>query len=325
MIKPLAILVGLFLLVSLLLFTTTYTVSFHEVVIKRRFQQSSEESIVTQPGLHFKLPFFVDRITRFDTRLQLRESPLETVHTADGQQLVVRAFLLWKVDTEGDGPLTFDKSYGSIEQANVLLLDQFQDSLSVLSQYDFNDLVGGPEGSLVRAEQKILEQMMSVRDKGILPVTVGISQLLLPPKTTVAVLRRMEATRDRLAEAERFKGNAEAERIQSEANTMGDMMSAFAYQLSEEIRAEGNDKARQYYKLMGTNEEFAIFLTDADHLEKIFSEEGTIVLPSFSAPFHLMNLDTPVDRAGIPQPVERYAPQVSAPPDAAGPVEKEPS
>ena len=166
---------------------------------------------------------------------------------------------------------------------------------------------------------------MSVRDKGILPVTVGISQLLLPPKTTVAVLRRMEATRDRLAVAERFKGDAEAERIQSEANTMGDMMSAFAYQLSEEIRAEGNDRARQYYELMRTNEDFAIFLAWADHLEKIFSEEGTIVLPPSAPPFHLMNLDTPVDRAGIPQPYEGYAPQVAAPPDGAGSVEKEPS
>ncbi len=308
MIKSLAILVGLFLLVSLLLFSMTYTVSFHEVAIKRRFQQSSEKSIVTDPGLHFKLPFFVDRITSFDTRLQLLESPLEMVQTADGQQLVVRAFLLWQVDTEGNGPLAFSASYGSIKQANDLLLDQFQDSLSALSQYDFNDLVGGPEGSLARAEQQVLEQMMSVRDKGVLPVTVGISQLLLPPKTTIAVLRRMEATRNKLAETERFKGNAEAEQIEAEAKTVADSIKAFAYQLSERIRAEGHEKVRELHAQMGEHEQFAIFLTWADHLEEIFSEEGTIILPSDLAPFHLMTLDTPVDEHGIPQPPERFAP-----------------
>ena len=290
--KLIAIIVGFLLLASLVLFTTTYTVSFHEVVIKTRFGQTNENSVVsgeTDAGLHFQLPFFIDRTENFDTRLQLLESPMETIQTADGQQLVVRAFLMWRVDPEGDGPLAFDRSYGSIKEADRLLLDQFRDSLSVLSKYSFNELVGGPEGRLAEAEAALLDQMMSVRGNGVLPLTAGVSQLLLPPKTTTAVLSRMYQTRQNLAEAERFKGQAEAERITSEARTMADTIRAFAELRAEEIRAEGNEKAREYLEKLREDEEFAIFLVHLDALAQMLDKTTTLVVPTNVAPFDLMN------------------------------------
>lgn len=289
--KLIAIIVGFLLLASLVLFTTTYTVSFHEVAIKTRF--GKENSVVrgeTDAGLHFKLPFFIDRTVNFDTRLQLLESPLETIQTADGQQIVVRAFLMWRVDTAGDGPLAFDRSYDSTKQAGRLLLDQFRDSLSVLSKYSFNELVGGREGRLAEAEAALLDQMMSVRGNGILPVTAGVSQLLLPPKTTTAVLSRMYQTRQNLSEAERFKGQAEAERIRSEAKTMAETIRAFAELRAEEIRAEGNEKAREYLEKLREDEEFAIYLVHLDALAQMLDKTTTLVVPTNLAPFDLMNL-----------------------------------
>ncbi len=291
--KLIAIIVGFLLLASLVLFTTTYTVSFHEVVIKTRFGQTNEDSVVsgeTDAGLHFKLPFFIDRTENFDTRLQLLESPLETIQTADGQQIVVRAFLMWRVDTEGDGPLAFDRSYDSTKQAGRLLLDQFRDSLSVLSKYSFNELVGGREGRLAEAEAALLDQMMSVRGNGVLPMTAGVSQLLLPPKTTTAVLSRMYQTRQNLAEAERFKGQAEAQRMESESRTMADTILAFAELRAEEIRAEGNEKAREYLEKLREDEEFAIYLVHLDALAQMLDKTTTLVVPTNLAPFDLMNL-----------------------------------
>ncbi len=293
--KLIAIIVGFLLLASLVLFTTTYTVSFHEVVIKSRFGQTNENSVVrgeTDAGLHFKLPFFIDRTVNFDTRLQLLESPLETIQTADGQQLVVRAFLMWQIDTEDDdGPLAFASSYESIEKADRLLLDELRDSLSVLSKYSFDELIGGREGHLAKAEAALLNQMMSVRSKGVLPVTAGVSQLLLPPKTTTAVLSRMYQTRQNLAEAERFKGQAEAERITSEARTMADTIRAFAELRAEEIRAEGNEKAREYLEKLREDEEFAIYLVHLDALAQMLDKTTTLVVPTNLAPFDLMNLE----------------------------------
>ena len=57
--------------------------------------------------------------------------------------------------------------------------------------------------------------------QGVEAGTVGISQIVLPPKTSSAVLSRMQATRDVLAEGERNIGTAEAEAIRSAGNNAG--------------------------------------------------------------------------------------------------------
>jgi hypothetical protein len=60
---------------------------------------ASIAGVVAEPGLHLKAPFFIDQVTRLDTRQQLIESPLETVLTRDGQQVLVQAFMTWRIDT----------------------------------------------------------------------------------------------------------------------------------------------------------------------------------------------------------------------------------
>ena len=91
--KVVAIIVGLIILAVLLLFSMTYTVSYHEVGIRSRFGKIDESSIIKEPGLHFRLPFFADSVQTFDTRTQLLKSPMDNLQTRDGQQIVVEAFM----------------------------------------------------------------------------------------------------------------------------------------------------------------------------------------------------------------------------------------
>ena len=140
--KTVAIVVGAVILAVLLLFSMTYSISFNEVGIRSRFGKIDEMSIVREPGLHFRLPFFADSVDTFDTRVQLLESPLDNLQTKDGQQIVVKAFMLWKINTDGNGPLDFYQSYPSIREANLILSTQFRDAVSTLSQYNFEELIG---------------------------------------------------------------------------------------------------------------------------------------------------------------------------------------
>jgi regulator of protease activity HflC (stomatin/prohibitin superfamily) len=212
--KPLTIGIGLLLLICLVLFSMTYSVSFHEVAIRQTFGQATDDSVVTEPGLHFKLPIFADQITKYDTRLQLLETALDTIPTADGQQVVIKAYLLWQIDTNEGGPRRFDTSYRTLEAAANAIDDQFRTAVAAgISRYNFDDLIGS-QSRLPDAERAILAQLESLRDTGIVPRTVGISQVLLPPRVTRNVLERMKATREILGRAERFKGDAEAERIE---------------------------------------------------------------------------------------------------------------
>jgi membrane protease subunit HflC len=299
--RPLAIFSGIALLLILLLFSMTYTVSFHEVGIRSRFGQTTENSIIRDAGLHFRLPFFADTVTLLDTRMKIHQSPLELLQTADGQQIVVKAYLLWQVDPDGTSPLDFFRSHGSADGAKGSIDGQFRDALSVLSSFSFDELTGATN-KLSTAEASILDRLKTLKASGIVPVSVGINRLLLPPKTTTAVLNRMQARRETLAEQRRAKGMADAEAIRAEARAKHDKIMAFASQRAEDIRAEGEAQAADYLQQMGEDEELAIFLAWLDALETSLSQNTTLVLESNVAPWHLMKLDSNSEVGEIPQP-----------------------
>lgn len=293
--------IGITIFVVLLLFSMTYTVSFHQVGILSRFGKTDANSIVSTPGLHFRLPFFADSVTLLDTRTQVRQSPLEMLQTKDGQQIVVKSFLLWSIDTDEEGPLKFYRSYPSVDAAQLAIDSQFRDAISVLSSYSFEDLTGA-NNQLSQAEGAILDRLSSLSSSGILPRSVGINRLLLPPKTTTAVLQRMQARRDTLAEQLRAKGLADAEAIRAAARAKRDKINAFASQRAEDIRAEGEAQAATYLKQMGEHEELAVFLAWLDAIEIALSENTTLVLETNIAPWHLLDLNAQTNNQGIPQP-----------------------
>ena len=307
--RVLAIGVGLVLVVMLLMFSTTYSVKFHEVAVKTRFGASQAEPI-SEPGIHFKLPIFADRVETFDKRLQLLQAPTEELPTADGQSLIVQAFLLWKIDP--DEAIQFSRAYGSIEAAEPQIRDRFRQAMSAIGQYRFDQLVGDSH-QLAQAEQDILDNLAELRAQGVEPVRVGISQLLLPPKATGSVIRRMQATRKKLAEIERVNGSSEAQLIVSKANAQAEKIRAFAEQRAQEIRNLGTDQAAEYLTAMSEDEELAIFLVWLDTLKASLSDNMTAVLPIAYAPFHLLDLSTPLSSTGVPQPSDTMLTQTTPP------------
>jgi membrane protease subunit HflC len=302
--KLVAIIVGLVILAVLLLFSMTYSISYNEVGIRSRFGKIDENSIIREPGLHFRLPFFADSVQPFDTRTQLLKPAMDNLQTKDGNQIVVEAFMLWKIDSEGDGPLRFYESYSTLSEADAILQSKFSDAVSVLSQYDFNELLGA-DSKLEQAESEILARMQAVRAEGVEPVYAGVSRILLKEKTSQAVIRRMKARRDTLAENERARGVAEAQRITSEAKTTADKVLAFASQRAQEIRTRGEEQAAKYLQQMSQDEELAIFLIWLDALEKALAENTTVILETDFAPWHLMNIQAPDSENPIPMPLDR--------------------
>jgi regulator of protease activity HflC (stomatin/prohibitin superfamily) len=303
--KVLAIVLGLILLGVLLLVSMTYSLPYHEVAVKATWGKSDEDSVITDPGLKFKLPLIADKVSKYDTRLQIIETPLEQIQTSDDLQLVVRAFLLWKISAEPDDrgkTLAFHSTYGSIDEANRLLRDQFRATVkNVASQFTFAELVG-ENNRIEEAEQAIAGQLAGLRDRGIEPVTVGLAQIVLPVSSTQAVLARMQDTRKALQDAERSSGEAAAQQIEGDAKNDQDKISAFASSLAEEIRFEGDEMAARYLAQMGEDPDLAVFLSWLDALETSLSQYTTIVSPMNLAPFHLLDPSTPLNAHGYPVP-----------------------
>jgi membrane protease subunit HflC len=285
--KATAIIVGLVILGVLILFSMTFTVAYNQVAIRSTFGKVDEASIIREPGLHFRLPFFADSVTLFDTRLQILESPLENIQTADGQQIVIRGFMLWRVDRAAEGPLQFYRSFPDLAAAREALRSQFRDAMTLLSKYAFDDLLG-QENHLAEAEAAVLARMNSVVSEGVQPVTVGISRIAFKESTTSEVVRRMQASRDTLADSERARGTAEAERIRSRAAGVAEKILAFASQRAQEIRTEGEELAAHYLTEMGKDEQLAIFLLWIDALEQSLSENTTFIIDTDMKPWHLL-------------------------------------
>jgi regulator of protease activity HflC (stomatin/prohibitin superfamily) len=154
-----------------------------------------------------------------------------------------------------------------------------------------------------------LSDLKATRLPGIEPVSVGISQVVLPPKTSVAVLRRMAAVQETLANLEESKGNSEAEAIKSQAASSADTIRNFAAQWAAEIEALGNEESTRYYQLMKQEADLAIFLAWLDTLKGSLSGSTTFVTDLNRAPFHLLDLNEAGQSAGIPQPREPYLAQ----------------
>ncbi len=297
--RTIGIVVGSLIVLVLVLYNTTYTVNFHEIAVVTRFGKPA--GVVREPGLHFKAPFFIDQVTRLDTRQQLIESPLETVQTRDGQQVLVQAFMTWRVDTDPDAALRFYTSFASLEGAQKDLETQLQGALRNVAGFAFTDLVG-QNNKLTEAESAILADLNRTRLAGTQPMTVGIQQVVLPPKTTVAVLKRMAAVQETLANLEAVKGTSAAEAIRSQAKSQADTIRAFADQWAARIEAKGNEEATRYYGEMKEEADLAIFLTWLDTLKASLSGNTTYIMDTTRAPFHLVDLDAPADAKGIPQP-----------------------
>jgi len=288
--KAAAIIVRLVILGVLAIISMTFTESFNQVAVQSRFGKVDESSIIRTPGLHFRLPFFADSVHLFDTRIQILESPLENIQTADGQQIVVRGFLLWQVEKEGDGPLAFYQSFPDIVAARDVLRTQFRDAMTSLSEYKFDELLG-EDSKLADAEDSILKRMASSVSEGVRPVTVGVSRIAFKASTTSEVVRRMRARRDTLADSERARGAAEAERIRSHASGVAEKILAFAAQRAQEIRTEGEELGARYLSEMGEDEQLAIFLLWIDALERSLSDNTTYVIDTADAPWHLLETD----------------------------------
>ncbi len=305
--KAIAVVIGAILLIVLVLFSTTYTVRFNEVAVRTTFGKTSTASVQTEPGVHFRFPLFADRVSKYDTRVQLAETPLIEVPTRDGQSVVVKAFVMWQIDASDTQRVqAFANSFPDARDADEALRGELQTAVKAgVSRHGFDELIG-PDSRLGEAEQGIREQLATVTAKlGVTPVAVGISQVQLPGKTTRAVLNRMQATRQKLAEAERTKGNSEAVRIRSDANSVVSTLRAFAEQRAEELKGVANRKAVEYLREMSEDEELAIFLVQLDTLQKSLNDGTTFILSDEAAPWHLLNQSN-LGTGVIPQPSKPY-------------------
>jgi membrane protease subunit HflC len=248
--------------------------------------------VVTEPGLHFKVPL-IDTVINIDKRILDLENPAQEVIASDQKRLVVDAFARYRIKDV----LKFYQAVGSVDRANS--------QLSILLNSALRRVLG--EATLTHVVRDERSQLMArVRDQldteaqpfGISIVDVRIRRADLPEQNSQAVYERMKTERQREAQEFRSQGLQRAQEIRAKADRDVTVLLADAQSKGEQTRGEGDgERNRIFAEAYGRDPEFFSFYRSMQAYEAgLRSNDTRMVLKPDSEFFRFF-----VDPSGKPR------------------------
>jgi membrane protease subunit HflC len=215
------------------------------------------KTVVTEPGLHFKLPAPLQNVVYLDKRiLTLDASGADLVQTSEKKNLMIDTFVKWRI---GDARRYWVSFQGSERAASDRLAMLLRDVLNIAVNKRTVNQITSSEREKAMAE---ISELLQARVKalGIDIVDVRMKRVDFTPEISESVYSRMEAERKRVASEERSKGAAQAERIRAGADRQSEVILAEAYRDAQKTKGEGDgEAARIYADAFGKDPEFARF------------------------------------------------------------------
>jgi membrane protease subunit HflC len=197
--------------------------------------------VVSEPGLHFKVPF-VDTVIAIDRRILDLEAPAQEVIASDQKRLVVDAFARYRVKDL----LRFYQTLGSVAGANSQLPILLNSALRrVLGEATFTHVVRDQRADLMGRIRDLVDREAAAY--GIEVVDVRIRRADLPEQNSQAVYQRMQTERQREAAEFRAQGAQRAQEIRSRADRDVTVLVAEATAKAEQIRGEGDAHRNQIF------------------------------------------------------------------------------
>jgi len=284
----------------------TYTLDETEQAVVIQFGAPVGDP-VTEPGLHFKLPF-VQEVRRFGRRLIIWDGDPNQVPTRGREFISVDTTARWKIVD----PLAFLKSVRN-ESGAQSRLDDIIDSV-VRDKISSTELVEIVRSADWKVSKKLLEQIalpVDVGEKeldkkitvgrqtltrdilaearkglgeyGIDLVDVRIKRLNYVPSVQKQVFSRMISERQRIAEQFRSEGAGEAARIRGETQEVLARIRSEARRESEVIRGRADATATNIYaKAFGADPEFYGFYRTLESYRRSMTKGTTLLLDTGS-------------------------------------------
>jgi membrane protease subunit HflC len=300
------ILMGAVITAALLSYMFLYQVRYDQVAVRTTFDKADDGSVQTAPGLKFRLPWPIHKVTHYSKRLQLLEDTVEELQTADGKSVIVKTYLTWRIEN----PLEFYVTLKDPAEAQRQLSSRLREIRGLISRYRLDQLVNLDKNAIKLDEienlaKSLLEKSLAQSGYGLKVESVGIYKIVLPESTTQKVFETMITTRERLSENALQEGQAQASAIRSEAESARERILAFAERRAQTIRSKGDREASKEYQSFAANEDFAVFLRKVEALKKMLDHNTTFVLSADS----LGILDWFNRDPGQAAPAQRPAPQ----------------
>ena len=302
-----AVLLGLVILLSL------YTVRQTEQVIITQFGRPVGKPI-TEPGLHFKLPF-VQEVNRIDKRYLAWDGPMVEMSTKDKTYIQVDTFARWRITDpmqyflrlrdERSAQSRLEDILGSETRTAVArheLIEvvrtekqrkPLQDESAALSGVGALGVLQPIQFGRAELEKNIFEAAApKLSEFGIELLDIRIKRLNYNPQVLERIYQRMISERLQIAQRFRSEGEGEAARISGKKDRDINEIESTAYKRVQEIRGESDAKATEIYARAYTQKpeaaEFFRFTKSMETYRKIIGSEATVVLSTNSDLFSLL-------------------------------------
>jgi len=277
----------LVLIFALLLFT--FQVRQSEVAVVTTFGQPTRN--ITEPGAYLKWPWPIQRVYKFDRRVQVFEDKFTEGLTADNNNLLTAVYVGWRIE---DAQAFFPKfGGGSIAAAERMLEGVVGNAKgAVVGRYHLSDFLNADPTWLKfdQIEREMLELVnaqLRTNNTGIRIEFLGIKKIGLPESVTQTVFDRMTSERKVLVSRLENEGEAEAQKIRAEANRQAAEILAAAEAQATRIRGEGEAAAAQILPVFERNPALANFELRLRALEQALKERTTLIFDERTPPFDL--------------------------------------
>lgn len=251
------------------------------------FALGEVKEVVTEPGLHFKLPPPFQNVQRFDRRVLTIDTPdAERIQTSEKKNVMVDSFVKWRIADPRVFYIRFQgNERGAADRMSAIIRDALN---TAINKRTVNDVTS-------RERDKIMQEIRTnvatvAKDFGIEIVDVRIKRVDFTPEISESVFRRMEAERKRVANEQRSIGGAEGEKIRADADRQREVILAEAYRDAQKIKGDGDAKSSAIYAdAFGVDRDFYAFYRSLEAYRASFrSKNDTMIVDPSSDFFRFM-------------------------------------
>jgi len=232
---------------------------------------------ITEPGLHFKVPF-LQSAHKFEDRVLEYDAAAAKIITSDKKHLDIDNYARWKIVDPLKLYQTVRNEFGAQARLDDIVFSELREEVA---RHTLTEIVSVNREAIMEKVHKQCEE--KAREYGIEVIDVRIKRADLPTDVVRSVYARMMAERQRIAKRYRSEGEEEAVMIMAATDKEKTIMLAESYREAEKLRGEGDAEAIKIYaEAFEKDPEFFSFVRTLEAYEKSLKRDTTVVLSSDS-------------------------------------------
>ncbi len=241
------------------------------------------KSVISQPGLHYKLPPPFQNVVFLDKPIQTIDTDeADRYITSEKKNLMVDLFVKWQI---ADPKRFYTSVQGNMGLAAGRLTQIIRSALNEeFTKRTVREVVSDQRDQVMAGI--VAKVAHDTADLGVSVIDVRLKRVDLLPEISDSVYRRMQAERNQVANEMRSTGAAEAEQIKADADRQRKVILSNAYEKAQDIMGDGDAKASDIYaEAFGRDPAFYSFYQSLQAYRASFKDRRDLLVLDPSSEF----------------------------------------